>query len=59
VKFERLLKLNEASYDFKHFVTKDKVAVPFDCAEDGCDYDVMVLYDEPTKEDEWMKDRVA
>lgn len=59
VQFNRLLKLNEASYDFKHFVTKDKVAIPFDCAPDDAEYDVMVIYDEPAKEDEWTKDRVA
>jgi hypothetical protein len=57
VQFNRLLKLNEASYDFKHFVTKDKIAIPFDCAPDDADYDVMVVYDEPTDVDAWMQDR--
>jgi hypothetical protein len=57
VSFERLLKLNEASYDFKHFITKDKTAIPFACAEDDADYDVMVVYDDITEVDEWMKDR--
>lgn len=58
INISRFLALPESVYQLKHFFTRDGLErIPFDCAEDGADYDVMVVHDEIASEDVWTKDR--
>lgn len=58
IRTERFLALPESIYQLKHFITRDGLArIPFDCAESSAEYDVQVVYDIVSHEDEWTKDR--